>query len=51
MVSLVFLLDYAFNLIGSENDFEIMKSIEQYFNYPMNEMTIEGIADLKVNQD
>jgi hypothetical protein len=47
----LFLLGYAFNLIGSEKDFDIMKEIETYFSHPIDEITIEGIAQLEQVQD
>ncbi len=42
---------YTFNLIGSEKDFNIMKEIEKYFSHPIDEITIEGIAQLEDVQD
>lgn len=47
---LVFTLGYTFNLIASEKDFNIMKAIEQYFNHPIQEITIEGISELEMTE-
>jgi len=46
-----FLLGYSFNLIGSEKDLNIMNQIEQYFNHPISEITIEAISNLEADQE
>jgi hypothetical protein len=34
-------------LIGSKEDFNIIRSIEQYFNHRIDEITIENINELE----
>ncbi|CAF0847760.1 unnamed protein product, partial [Didymodactylos carnosus] len=42
---------YTFNLIGSAKDYNIMKSIEQYFSHPIDEITIEGLSKLEQDEN
>ncbi len=51
LVFFSFLLGYTFNLIGSEKDLNIMNQIEQYFNHPISEITIEAISNLEADQE
>lgn len=44
-------LGYAFNLISSENDYNVMKAIKKYFNFTIDEITIEGISQLETDQE
>ncbi|CAF3303617.1 unnamed protein product [Rotaria socialis] len=43
-------LGYTFNLISSDQDFNTMKAIEEYFHHPINEITIEAIGNLEPDQ-
>ncbi|CAF1360075.1 unnamed protein product [Rotaria sordida] len=44
-------LGYTFNLIGSERDFNTMKAIEEYFQHPIIEITINDISNLEHDQE
>ncbi|CAF3889282.1 unnamed protein product [Rotaria magnacalcarata] len=43
-------LGYTFNLISSDQDFNTMKAIEEYFHHPIDEITIEAIGNLEPDQ-
>ena len=46
-----FSLGYVFNFISSKNEWRIVKSIEQYFNFTIDEITIEGISELEFDPE
>ena len=46
-----FLPGYTFNLVGGQKDLEIVHDIENYFQRPMEEITVDQIPGLVTDED